>query len=300
MLFKKTSSIYNRLIKRIEKDGNGTNFLIFFRLMVSLIALIEIASLAADLPLLFSTDSTIVPQELMYLQSGYFKYLHPFYQFLDSYNLSNYFYSYATLVYILSLFSLLMGLFTRYAAGIALILQLIIFKSFSPFNYGYDYFLTMSLFYCFVFPVGKYNSIDKKIFKSKVKTNFYYRRVLQIHLSIVYFFSGIAKGLDIGWWNGNSLWRALASVDNSFYYIPSFLLIIIGIGTVIIEFSYPFLVYKKVTRKYIVTAIILMHFAIAVMLDLYAFSTIMIVWNIAAFGNLATVPKNKKHYVETV
>ncbi|MBZ9620721.1 hypothetical protein [Psychroflexus lacisalsi] len=119
---------------KFEKDGSEKKFLIFFRLMVSIIALIEIASLAGDLSLLFSDNSTIVPQDLMYLQSGYFKYLYPFYQFLDSYNLTNYFYSYAIFLYILSLLFLLVGLFTRYSAFIALILQLIIFKSFSPFN----------------------------------------------------------------------------------------------------------------------------------------------------------------------
>jgi uncharacterized membrane protein YphA (DoxX/SURF4 family) len=285
---------------KFEKDGSEKKFLIFFRLMVSIIALIEIASLAGDLSLLFSDNSTIVPQDLMYLQSGYFKYLYPFYQFLDSYNLTNYFYSYAIFLYILSLLFLLVGLFTRYSAFIALILQLIIFKSFSPFNYGYDFFLTMSLFYCLVFPVGNYYSLDKKIFKGKAKTNLRYRKVLQIHLSTVYFFSGIAKGLDSGWWNGDSLWRAMASVDNSFYHMPSFILVIIGVGTVLIEFSYPFLVYKKVTRKYILTSIIIMHLSIAVMLDLYAFSTIMIMWNIAAFGNLDSFSQKKYIDVKTV
>lgn len=298
MLFMKNFSPYGKLMKIFEKDRDQINFLLFFRVMVSLIALIEITSLATDLPLLFSFDS-IVPQDLMYLQSGYFKYLHPFYQFLESYNLTTYFYSSAIFVYILSLILLSVGLFTRPVAFIALLLQLIIFKSFSPFNYGYDHFLTMSLFYCFIFPVGKYNSIDRKIFKSQIKTKINYRRVLQIHLSIAYFFSGIAKALDVGWWNGNSLWKALASLDNSFYDTPTLLLIIIGIGTVLIEFLYPFLVYKKVTRKYIITAIILMHLGIAIILNLYAFSAIMIVWNIAAFGNLTTAPKIKRTYVET-
>ncbi len=190
---------------------------------------------------------------------------------------------------------LLLGLFTRYAVIVALILQLIIYRSFSVFNYGYDYFLTMSLFYCFMFPVGKYYSIDLKLFKCNNLLQFNYQRVLQIHLSIAYFFSGIAKGLDLGWWNGDSMWSSIASVDNSFHSIPSFFLITGGITTVFIEFSYPLLVLKNTTRKYAVTAMIIMHTAIAIMMDLYAFSAIIIVWNIAAFSKITA--KNKTIYV---
>ncbi len=302
MLFKKVHSQYNRLEKIFTKDGRELSFLLFFRIMIASIALIEIASLYTDLPSLFSQSESLIPQELMYLESGDFRYLHPFYKFLDSNGLTGIFYKLSVPTYIIALLFLLFGLFTRYAAGIALILQLIIFRSFAPFNYGYDFFLTMSLFYCLVFPVGRYFSVDAKIFKRPLEVNFNYRRVIQIHLAIAYFFSGIAKGLDIGWWNGNSVWKAIASVDNSFYSFYPLLLTIVGIGTVLLEFLYPFLVYKKMTRKYTIAAVILMHTSIAVMMDLYAFSAMMIVWNVAAFGNITMINKtviNKKQDVET-
>lgn len=298
MLYKKAYFLYNKLENLFEKDRNEDSFLIFFRVMISLIALIEIISLTADLPLFFSSTDTLIPQELMYLQSVAFKYLYPFYEFIEAASLTTSFYKTAVPLYILTLLFLLLGLFTRYAAFIALVLQLLIFRSFSHFNYGYDYFLTMSLFYCFVFPVGKYFSVDSKLFKGKKGMNFNYRRVLQLHLAIAYFFSGIAKALDIGWWNGNSVWKALASVDNTFYSLPPLLLTVAGIGTVLIELLYPFLVFKKITRKYAVTSIILMHASIAIMMELYAFSAMMIVWNIAAYGNL--ILKKKPKYVETV
>ncbi len=124
-----------------------------------------------------------------------------------------------------------------------------------------------------------------------------YRRIIQIHLAIAYFFSGIAKGLDIGWWNGNSVWKAIASVDNSYYSFYPLILTIVGIGTVLLEFSYPFLVYNKKTRKYVIAGVILMHASIAVMMQLYAFSALMIVWNVAAYGNITMI--NKTSDVET-
>jgi len=181
----------------------------------------------------------------------------------------------------------------------ALILQLLIFKSFGPFNYGYDFFLTMSLFYCIVFPVGNYFSLDSKLFKKLKDVRINYRRIIQIHLIIAYFFSGISKGLSIGWWNGNSVWKAIASLDNSYYSFYPLILTIVGIGTVLLEFCYPFLILRKSIRQYVLLAVILMHVSIAVMMELYAFSTIMIVWNLAAYGNLTIIDK-KVSDVETV
>ncbi|MEO1033806.1 MAG: hypothetical protein AAFX55_20655 [Bacteroidota bacterium] len=297
MWFKKVHFQYNRLENIFVRDGGEISFLVFFRMGIALIALIELASLYMDLPSFFSLSETLIPQELMYLQFGDFMYLHSFYEFLETHGLTGIFYKLSVPTYIIALVCLFLGLFTRYVAGIALILQLIIFRSFGPFNYGYDFFLTMSLFYCLVFPVGHYFSLDAKIFKRSKDVSFNYRRVLQIHLAIAYFFSGIAKGLDVGWWNGNSVWKAITSVDNSFYSFYPVLLTIVGIGTVLLEFSYPFLVYKKGTRKYVITAIILMHASIAMMMGLYAFSAMMIVWNVAAFGNITMM--NKTSNVET-
>ncbi|KXX72611.1 HTTM domain-containing protein [Flammeovirga sp. SJP92] len=296
MLFKKVNSLYNSLEKLFAVKESIIPFLVFYRVAISLVAIIEITSLFPDLHLFFSQYNTLIPQELMYIQSGYFKYLHVFYVFLEENNLTAVFYKLAVPIYILALLSLLTGFFTRYTALLALLLQLIIFRSFAPFNYGYDYFLTMSLFYCFVFPVGRYYSIDEKIFKYASKENFNYRRVLQIHLAIAYCLSGVSKGLDPGWWNGNSVWKAIASVDNSFFSISPLILTFVGIGTVLLEFLYPLLIFLKPTRKYALTAIILMHVSIAIMMELYAFSAIMIVWNIAAYGTL----KEKAKHVETV
>lgn len=297
MLFKKAHSLYNKLESIFEKDGKEVPFLIFFRIAVASIALIEIGSLYSDLPSFFSSSRTLIPQELLYLEAGDFRYLHAFYGFLKSNELLGVFYTISVPTYIIALLCILFGFFTRFAAGIAVILQLLIFKSFGPFNYGYDFFLTMSLFYCMVFPTGRFYAIDAKIFKKSQTVALNYRRVIQIHLAIAYLFSGISKGLDVGWWNGNSVWKAIASVDNSYYAVYPIILTVVGIGTVLLEFSYPFLVYYKKTRKYVITGVILMHASIAIMMELYAFSAMMIVWNVAAYGNITMI--NKTTNVET-
>lgn len=289
MILKKLNSLLNKSTCFFEGTIKEVNFLPFFRITIGLIALIDLASMSSDIHLFFSNSKAILPQELMYLESQYFIIFQPFFNFLINNNLESFFYSTIIWIYIFALILLIIGMFSRAVSIIALISQLLIFKTFPDFNYGYDNFLTMSLFYCTVFPVGKYLSLDKYFFKTSDIYVFNYQRVIQIHLCIVYFFSGIFKSLDVSWWNGNSMWKAIASTTNNYYQIYPVILLLLGIGTVLLETSYIIFVSIKITRKPVVLLCIAMHLGIALMLKLYSFAAIMIVWNIAAFYNIQTV-----------
>ncbi len=292
MLIKKLNSLLNKVTSIFVGNYNEKTFLPFFRIMVSVIAIVDLVSMLPDISLLFSNSKTIVPQELLYLQSEYFGILQSFYGYIFRNHFETFYYTAVLWVYIGSLTFLIIGLFSRFAAVIALILQLLIFKSFPELNFGYDNFITMSLFYCLIFPVGKYYSIDAKyLWKKQQATLFNYQRVLQIHLCMVYFFSGIAKALDPNWWNGNAIWRALTSIHNNYYSIKPIILCITGIGTVLLEILYSFLIQRKQTRIIAISLCILMHISIAVMLDLYSFAAIMIIWNIASFSKLTSENK---------
>ncbi|WP_123803361.1 HTTM domain-containing protein [Flavivirga aquatica] len=251
--------------------------------------------MSTDLDLFFSENPKLFPQQLFYIQSPYFKYLQPIYNYLGEAGLTDFINPGILIMYGVTLLFVILGLFTRPMAILSLILQLFIYKSFAKLNYGFDNFMTMSLFYCVLFPIGKSYSLDTVLFKINEKIDFNYRRILQIHLMIAYFFSGIAKATDLGWWNGKSIWKAIASVDNEFYSTPSIILVLLGISTVLLEFLYPFLVWFKPTRKYTLFAIVSMHIGIAITMDLFAFSAIMIIWNLSAFGeiNLNTKTKTK-------
>lgn len=262
-------------------------FLTFFRTFVSFIALVDIIALGDDFHLLFSKNDTFIPKKLLYIFSGYNWFFDNIETFLQKYGFTNFFYSYAGYIYILLLILLFVGFLTRFVAFFAIIFQLLIFKSFNELNYGYDQFLTMSLFYCFWFPVGKYFSIDSYIFKNKQEcSNFNYIRVIQIHLCIVYFFAGIAKALDPDWWNGMSLWRAVSSVYNNYFTLSPYVFLVVGIGTVFLETLFSVFIWIDKTRNIILFLCILMHISIAYMLGLYSFSAILIVWNVAAFYHL--------------
>src|SRR5690554_3351405 len=107
---------------------------------------------------------------------------------------------------------LAVGLFARPAAILLLLLQLVLAKGSYLYAYGIDYFKTIALFYCCVFPVGSQWSVDNKFFRQGAGASANptpFRRVLQLHLSLVYFFSGLDKVLGFNWRNGEAVWKAL-------------------------------------------------------------------------------------------
>ena len=280
-MFSKLKIYCNKLII----GNNNYQYLPFFRIAVGFIALADVLTMGNDFKLFFSEKSTIIPQELTYLFSEYFNYLDPLYTFLrESDNTSN-FYFLIFWIYLFSLVCLILGFRSRLFAFIALILQLIIFKSFALFNFGYDHFLTISLFYCIIFPVGKFFSLDNKIFKreEELKYNFNYQNMLRIHLAIVYLFAGLAKVISITWWNGEAVWRSISSIYDNLFKIPPIILALGGVLTLILEVGYPFLITYNRTQKFAIIGVISMHIGIAFMLQLPLFAGIMIVWNITAY-----------------
>ena len=283
------SRIINSKTNKIHNYFLNTNkeykYLSFFRIFIGLIALYDLFTLVPDIDIFFSEKKTIIPQQLLYLFSEYFEYLKPMYSFLVKNNLLSAFYGSILWIYISAIIFLILGFFTRLSAVVSIILQLIIFKSFSMFNFGYDHFLTSSLFYCLIFPVGKINSIDNLLFKRKndLKVNFNYQNIIRIHLCFIYFFSGLAKIISASWWNGEAIWKSISTIYDDNFKLPPILLLVAGIVTILLETLYPFIINFNKTRKTTVYLTIFMHLFIIFILKLYTFGAIMIVWNIAAY-----------------
>jgi hypothetical protein len=184
------------------------------------------------------------------------------------------------------------GTFCRESAVAAWFLHLSAVKSGELMNYGMDTFTTLGLFYLMISPLPDCYSFDARVRKVPAKAPYlhgFYRRVLQIHLCIVYFFSGVMKCVGAGWWNGESLWRALTRppfdiisprlIASFYFFLP-----IAGMSICLLETTYPIFIWKRATRKIWLIAIVGMHLTIGVTMGLYLFSLIMIVLNLAAFG----------------
>ena len=187
---------------------------------------------------------------------------------------------------------LMVGLFSRSAAIVAWLLHLCAAKTGGYLAYGVDNFLTIGLFYLMLAPLPDVRALDQKFWRKRTadpELVGFCRRVLQLHLCVIYFFGGLTKCLGAGWWNGDSMWRAL--IRPPFDLIPSqtlmqwqAVLLVTGIMVCLLEVGFPILIWPKKTRVICLAAIIGMHVGIGLTMGLYLFSLVMIVLNLAAFG----------------
>lgn len=188
--------------------------------------------------------------------------------------------------------SLVIGFFCRGSAIVAWFLYLCAVKSGNLLTYGVDNFTTIGLFYVMLAPFPDGYALDAKMWKTSAKDRHlhgFFRRLLQLHLCLIYFFGGLSKCLGAGWWNGESMWRALTRAP--FNVVPLHLIVsfkaalpFVGIAVCVLETAYPFFIWPKRTRLGWLIAVIGMHIAIGLTMGLYLFALIMIILNIAAFG----------------
>ena len=187
---------------------------------------------------------------------------------------------------------LIVGLASRLSAILAWFFHLCVAKSGGFVSYGVDNFMTIGLFYLMLSPLPDRYSLDWRLRKARPKDPQllgFWRRVLQLHLCVIYFFSGLTKSLGTGWWDGSSVWRALIRppfnvIDPEILVRWNYLFPVAGIFVCILELGYPLFIWNDKMRKIWLISICGMHFAIGVTMGMYLFALIMIILNIAAFG----------------
>ena len=188
--------------------------------------------------------------------------------------------------------ALILGVGCRFSAIAAWFLHLCAAKSGTFVSYGMDNFMTIGLFYLMLSPLPDLASLDWRLRDLRPKNPDllgFWHRVLQLHLCVIYFFSGLTKCLGSGWWNGANVWRAL--IRPPFNVIDPDVLVrwkdlfpVGGILVCLLEFGYPFFIWSSRTRKIWLFALCGMHLAIGVAMGMYLFSLVMIVLNVTAFG----------------
>lgn len=290
------------LFKRNDKDDG---FLLFFRVSVSLICLVHFCAIWYDFDLLYRQNG-IVPSEVVALFKQAWipsfgqieNWLNHTFEIRGQDAVSLF-----KTTFVCTCLSLACGFMTRPCAILLLFLHLILIKGSDLYSYGIDNFKTIVLFYCCIFPVGKQFAVDNVVFgRNTILHPTPYRRILQIHLCLVYFFSGLEKLMGYNWHNGESIWKALHlpffSTDLSFH-IDSLsayplVFIILGWGVILIELGYPFFMYYQKTRTLWLILTVLLHLGILLGLSLYFFSALMIILNIAAFMDMRITPKSSK------
>jgi hypothetical protein len=193
---------------------------------------------------------------------------------------------------IFSSLCLLAGLYSRFAAVLTWLLHLSATKSGALVSYGADNFVTIALFYLVISPLPDRFALDCRFGTASTKDPRiigFCRRALQLHLCLIYLFSGIAKALGSGWWNGSNLWRALTRPP--FNLLSAETLIVwksvfpvAGICVVLLEIGYAVFIWHRRFGKVWLACVCTMHALIALTMGMYLFALIMIVLNVAAFG----------------
>jgi predicted DCC family thiol-disulfide oxidoreductase YuxK len=105
---------------------------------------------------------------------------------------------------------------------------------------------------------------------------------MQLQMAVLFFISGAHKLRGDDWWNGDAVWKVFALDD----YYNGFILNLLAsqywlvnvatYGTVLIELAYPFLIWQRRTRPYMLAAGVFLHLQFAFLMNLYFFSFVMI------------------------
>jgi hypothetical protein len=126
-------------------------------------------------------------------------------------------------------------------------------------------------------------------------------RLLQLHMCIIYFFSGLGKLQGQSWWSGDAVWISSAIqeyqylVDMTWLARHSWLVNIMTHATVFWELSYCALVWPRLTRPWVLMMAILVHGGIVVAYGMPTFGLVMMI------GNLAFIsPQTVRAWVDPV
>lgn len=162
--------------------------------------------------------------------------------------------------------------------------------------YGADAILAcLLLILCFA-PTGRAMSLDRvrEVRAAKRKNleahppvftspwAFACTRLMQVQMAILFFVSATDKLTGTDWRDGDAVW--LVFVDNNYYHSGLLALLasnywlvyLATYGTIAIEIVFPFLVWTRRFRPYMLAAAVFLHLQFALLMKLYYFSFVMV------------------------
>jgi hypothetical protein len=184
-----------------------------------------------------------------------------------------------------SLLSLALGIHARLSAFLAWGLHLSLVTSGSASFYGVDQLANTFLFYLLVFPSGRAWTIAPRREKTIPVGAL---RVMQAHLCAIYLGAGLFKAMGRQWWNGEAIWQtvsqpAFRTFDLSSLATHSWIPMLAGWGTLVVEIGYPFLIWPRLTRRAWGIATIGLHLGVGLFMGLVFFSSVMILLTCSLF-----------------
>ena len=190
---------------------------------------------------------------------------------------------------VLAALSLSVGFFTRTAACIAFAGYISAVNR-APLNtFGFDDALGIMLVPMVIGSAGARFSVDS-IFKKirpipNIETTIA-MRLIQVHLCIIYFFSGCGKLLGASWWEGTALWGAVANIqyrtiDLTLLAWHPLLVNALTLCALFWEISYVALIWPRLTRPIFLVTAVFVHLGIGLTMGMMEFGIAMLIANMA-------------------
>jgi len=191
--------------------------------------------------------------------------------------------------------ALMVGWRTSWVKWIVLIGQISYQHRDLNLTYGVDHILACLLLILCVAPVGRAMSLDRvRAVRAVKRLNLENTlppyaspwagaciRLMQIQMALLFFYSGVAK-VGSTWWDGDAIWYLFSTTE---YYQPRlldlfarhyWLVNLASYATVVSEIAFPFLIWQRRTRPWMLAGAIFLHLLIGVFMHLYYFSSVMI------------------------
>jgi uncharacterized membrane protein YphA (DoxX/SURF4 family) len=207
-------------------------------------------------------------------------------------------------------FLLMVGFFSRTMAVLAYLIAVSYANRITPGAYfGLDKINCLLAMYLMLGPCGARYSLDRlwrlrrgapREVPPSVTANLSIR-LIQLHMCIIYLFSGLGKLQGDSWWNGYAVWLSSANLEYQFLVDMSWLKDHIWLFnllthiTVFWELFYCALVWPRLTRPWVLALAVLVHLGIAVAYGMPTFGLVMLI------GNLAFVsPETVRRWLDPV
>jgi HTTM domain len=208
------------------------------------------------------------------------------------------------LVALVVFFLLTIGLFSRTMALLAYLFAVSYANRITPGAYfGLDKINCMLAMYLMLGPCGARYSVDRlwrlrRGAPSEVPPSTWANvaiRLIQLHMCVIYFFSGLGKLQGPTWWFGEAIWYSVANreyqtMDMTWLINHPWLVNLMTHVTVFWELTYCALVWPRLTRPWVLALAVILHGGIVVALGMPTFGLVMLIGNLA-FVSPQTVRK---------
>jgi predicted DCC family thiol-disulfide oxidoreductase YuxK len=196
--------------------------------------------------------------------------------------------------------ALLLGWRTSVVKWVVLIGQISYDHRNPMFFYGVDKILAALLLILCVAPIGRELSLDRvRAVRAAKRENLAARpplietewtgaciRLMQIQMAVLFFYSAVAKAGD-DWRGGDAVWTVFTTDEHFNPFILGifaahyWLVNLATYGTLLIEIAYPFLVWQRATRPFLLAGALFLHAQFALLMGLFYFSFVMMTGHMA-------------------